>query len=107
MVAARQDEALLPVERGFVYLPFEHAESLPMQKESVRRFRELAARAPEMAESLDYAERHRAIIERFGRFPHRNGFSIEPPPPKSSSSCSSPVPASRTDRSAVSSRSPR
>ena len=36
--------------------------------------RALAAQAPEMAESLDYAERHRTIIERFGRFPHRNAI---------------------------------
>jgi uncharacterized protein (DUF924 family) len=74
MVGAGQDGALPPVQRGFVYLPFEHAESLPMQDEAVRRFRALAAQAPEMAESLDYAERHRTIIERFGRFPHRNAI---------------------------------
>jgi uncharacterized protein (DUF924 family) len=74
MVAARQDEALPPEQRAFVYLPFEHAESLALQEEALRHFRRLAAAAPEMAESLDYAERHHAIVQRFGRFPHRNAI---------------------------------
>ena len=72
MVAARQDEALPPFQRAFVYLPFEHAEALEMQNEGVRLYARLAAIAPEHANGLDYAERHRSIIERFGRFPHRN-----------------------------------
>jgi uncharacterized protein (DUF924 family) len=72
MVGSRQDEALPPFQRAFVYLPFEHAESLEMQNEGVRLYTRLAAIAPEHADGLDYAERHRAIIERFGRFPHRN-----------------------------------
>jgi uncharacterized protein (DUF924 family)/predicted GNAT family acetyltransferase len=74
MVAARQDEALPLEQRAFVYLPFEHAESLALQEEALRHFRRLAAAAPEMAESLDYAERHHAIVQRFGRFPHRNAI---------------------------------
>ena len=72
MVGAREDEALPAFMRGFVYLPFEHAESLAMQDEAVRLFTRLAAEAPEQASMLDYAHRHRAVIERFGRFPHRN-----------------------------------
>jgi uncharacterized protein (DUF924 family) len=72
MVGTRQDEALLPVQRSFVYLPFEHSEALTMQDESVRLFTRLAAAAPEMAGPLDYAHRHHAIVARFGRFPHRN-----------------------------------
>jgi uncharacterized protein (DUF924 family) len=72
MVGARQDESIAPFMRGFVYLPFEHAESLAMQDEAVRLFARLAAEAPEQAGMLDYAHRHRAVIERFGRFPHRN-----------------------------------
>ena len=72
MVGARQDESLAPFMRGFVYLPFEHAESLAMQDEAVRLFTRLAAESPEQAGMLDYAHRHRAVIERFGRFPHRN-----------------------------------
>lgn len=57
-----------PEERVFLYLPFEHHEDLESQRLSVRLFRERVG----MAESIDYAERHLAIIERFGRFPHRN-----------------------------------
>ncbi|MEP7056929.1 MAG: DUF924 family protein [Caldimonas sp.] len=72
MVGARQDEALAPVRRAFVYLPFEHAEGLAMQQESLRLCKRLVDAVPEMASSLDYAQRHHAIIQRFGRFPHRN-----------------------------------
>ena len=72
MVGARQDEALLPVQRAFVYLPFEHAEGLAMQDEAVRLFTRLVAAAPELQGMLDYAHSHRAVIARFGRFPHRN-----------------------------------
>ena len=72
MVGSRQDEALAPFMRGFVYLPFEHAERPAMQDEAIRLFTKLANDAPEHADMLDYAHRHRAVIERFGRFPHRN-----------------------------------
>jgi len=72
MVASGQDMRLAPVARAFVYLPFEHAEDLAAQDESVRLFSALEGTAPEVQGMLDYALRHRAIIERFGRFPHRN-----------------------------------
>ena len=72
MVGARQDEALPPFMRGFVYLPFEHAEGLAMQDEAIRLFTRLVSEAPEHGDMLDYAHRHRDVIERFGRFPHRN-----------------------------------
>ena len=74
LVGSRQDESLPPVMRAFAYLPFEHAESLAMQDESLRLFTRLAATSPEHASALDYAHRHRAVIERFGRFPHRNAI---------------------------------
>lgn len=72
MVASEQDLRLLPVQRAFVYLPFEHAEALPAQDEAVRLFERLSELAPETAGMLDYAHRHHAVIARFGRFPHRN-----------------------------------
>jgi len=72
MVGSRQDEALPPLMRAFVYLPFEHAEGRAMQDEAVRLFTKLVGEAPEHADMLDYAHRHRAVIARFGRFPHRN-----------------------------------
>lgn len=72
MVATGQDRQLPPLQRAFAYLPFEHAEDLQMQDESVRLFAALAQEAPEFDDMLDYAHRHRAVIVRFGRFPHRN-----------------------------------
>lgn len=65
------DAAYLPVERAFAYLPFEHAEDISMQRRSLALF----ARLPPSATSasyMDYARRHHGVIERFGRFPHRN-----------------------------------
>ena len=72
LVGERGDEALPGFMRGFVYLPFEHAEGMAMQDEAVRLFTRLAAADPARASMLDYAQRHRSVIERFGRFPHRN-----------------------------------
>jgi uncharacterized protein (DUF924 family) len=70
----RFDLALTPVERIFLYLPFEHGEAQQDQDLSVALFeglRDVAAmRAP--GGTIDYAWRHRAVIRRFGRFPHRN-----------------------------------
>lgn len=72
LVGLRRDETLPPYMRAFVYMPFEHAEGMAMQDEAVRLFTRLAAEAPELSGMLDFAERHRAVIERYGRFPHRN-----------------------------------
>jgi uncharacterized protein (DUF924 family) len=72
MVGARQDEALPAFMRTFVYMPFEHAEGLAMQDESVRLFKRLVAGGADPQKLVDFALRHHAIIERFGRFPHRN-----------------------------------
>lgn len=78
LAAARQlvdsgaDQALLPVQRWFAYLPFEHAEDGAMQERSVALFAALAAANPGYEGVLDYAHRHRGVIARFGRFPHRN-----------------------------------
>lgn len=66
------DRQLAPIQRVFVYLPFEHSENFQHQRQSVARFEQLQAEAPELADTYDYAVRHQAVIERFGRFPHRN-----------------------------------
>lgn len=71
------DGELRAVERVFVYLPLEHSEALGDQREAVRLFDRLATSVPvphrpSFDSYLDYARRHLAIIERFGRFPHRN-----------------------------------
>lgn len=73
------DKLLRPIERLFFYLPFEHSEHLADQDRSVALFRELMGAVPEseretFAEFLDYAVRHREVIARFGRFPHRNAI---------------------------------
>jgi uncharacterized protein (DUF924 family) len=65
------DRTLAPVQRWFVYLPFEHSESLDDQRTAVALFEQLRD-DPASAVAIDYARRHLEIIERFGRFPHRN-----------------------------------
>jgi uncharacterized protein (DUF924 family) len=72
MVEAGEHMALQPIERQFVYMPFEHAEDAGMQQLAVDQFSALAADNPGFGEALDYAHRHRGVIARFGRFPHRN-----------------------------------
>lgn len=66
------DQQLVPVERVFVYLPLEHSETLAHQDACVALMEQLCAAHPEFASTLDYAHRHRDVIQRFGRFPHRN-----------------------------------
>ncbi len=63
------DAGMSTSQRLFIYLPFEHSESLVDQDLSVRLFKELGH-----AEYLRYAEAHREVILRFGRFPHRNAL---------------------------------
>ena len=72
-----KDKALRPIHRVFCYLPLEHSENREHQDRCVTLYRELADSVPESQRKpflgfLDYAEQHRVIIERFGRFPHRN-----------------------------------
>ena len=66
--------ALTPLQRWFAYMPFEHAEDMGMQDRAVALFEALAAEHDGFADPLDYARRHRAVIERFGRYPHRNAI---------------------------------
>ena len=66
------DQALEAVERLFFYLPFEHSEQIEDQQTSVRLYEELVRDAPHLRGALDEAINHRDLIERFGRFPHRN-----------------------------------
>jgi uncharacterized protein (DUF924 family) len=68
------DQFLIPVERIFLYLPFEHSEDLADQDISLSLFQSLGEGNPELETTLDYAKRHRDVIRRFGRFPHRNGI---------------------------------
>ena len=68
---------LAPIEQAFLVLPFQHSESIDDQHESVRFSSEIAQAAPEawrplLEGYLQFAKEHLALIERFGRFPHRN-----------------------------------
>jgi uncharacterized protein (DUF924 family) len=74
VVARGWDAQLLPVQRPFVYLPFEHAEELATQREALQLFAALSAADPTLADYEAYARAHHDIIERFGRFPHRNAI---------------------------------
>jgi len=72
-----EDRQLAAIERVFLYLPLEHAESNAMQDLSVSLFETLARDAADdertmFDDFLDYARQHRDVVARFGRFPHRN-----------------------------------
>jgi uncharacterized protein (DUF924 family) len=70
LVAEGRDRQLVPLERWFAYLPFEHSEQIADQHESLRLFESLAREG--LAEPLVWARKHYEVIERFGRYPHRN-----------------------------------
>lgn len=84
MIEAGHDQLLPPLQRAFVYLPLEHAEDMAMQERAVALFTRLAetgAGNQGLAGMRDYAERHREVIRRFGRFPHRNAILDRPSTP--------------------------
>jgi uncharacterized protein (DUF924 family) len=67
-IAAGIDMKLTPEERAFLYMPFQHSEDAADQARSIELFTAVG-----IPSNLDFAQRHKAIIDRFGRFPHRNG----------------------------------
>lgn len=82
-IARGDDQRLAPLQRLFVYLPLEHAEDLALQSHCVQLFGRLADQLPAGQRApfegfLDYARRHHDVIERFGRFPHRNAVLGRP-----------------------------
>ncbi len=66
-IAAGEDEKLNQCERGVLYMPYQHSEDSTMQARSVELFTALGDVA-----QLDFALKHKQVIDRFGRFPHRN-----------------------------------
>ncbi|MEM1082451.1 MAG: DUF924 family protein, partial [Pseudomonadota bacterium] len=77
LLAEGLDQSLRPIERVFAYLPLEHSENLQDQQQCVGLMRNLQQTVPAhqrdtFAEYVDFAIRHSQVIERFGRFPHRN-----------------------------------
>ena len=69
LVASGQDAALPPTQRAFAYMPYMHSESALVHQQAVVLFSQ-----PGMGNNLDFELRHQAIIERFGRYPHRNAI---------------------------------
>jgi uncharacterized protein (DUF924 family) len=70
-IARGDDRALIPVERWFMYLPFEHSEDLAKQERGVALCTRLRNETG-LGDPLVWVEKHAAVIRRFGRFPHRN-----------------------------------
>ena len=76
-VAAQADLALSPAERAFLYMPFMHSESRLIHQVAERLFREHTPK-----HNHDFELRHQAIVERFGRYPHRNAILGRPSTPE-------------------------
>ncbi len=68
-VALGIDRLVTPAERGFIYLPFMHSESRKIHEVAEKLYRRQG-----MQSALEWELKHRAIIERFGRYPHRNAI---------------------------------
>lgn len=67
LVASGQDRSLPTAQRAFVYMPYMHSESVVIHEQAMELFAQ-----PGMENNLDFERRHKAIIDRFGRYPHRN-----------------------------------
>jgi len=72
-IASRDDQALIPVGRWFMYMPFVHAEDAAAQLKSLELFARLRDETG-LSDPFIWAERHAAVIRRFGRYPHRNAI---------------------------------
>ncbi len=72
-IACGADHDLTPVQRSFLYMPYMHSESLKIHEIAVALYRNNG-----IQNNLDFELRHKAIIERFGRYPHRNGVLGRP-----------------------------
>jgi uncharacterized protein (DUF924 family) len=72
LIDTPEERSMPAVQRIFVYMPLMHSEILADQEQCVALFEALAAESSLAQGSLDFAIKHRAVVERFGRFPHRN-----------------------------------
>ena len=78
-IEAGHDQALFPIERAFFYMPLMHSEDIELSDKGIELFAALAESAPApitdfLKSNHDYMIRHRDIIARFGRYPHRNNI---------------------------------
>lgn len=69
LVASGQDQTLPLAQRIFAYMPYMHSESLLIHAQALQLFAQ-----PGMEDTLAFERRHKAILERFGRYPHRNAI---------------------------------
>jgi uncharacterized protein (DUF924 family) len=69
LVASTQDRSLPEAQRVFAYMPYMHSESVLVHTQAVALFTQLGNQ-----DNLNYELRHKAIIDRFGRYPHRNAI---------------------------------
>lgn len=67
LVTSGQDHSLPTAQRVFAYMPYMHSESALIHEQALKLFAQ-----PGMENNLDFERRHKAIIDRFGRYPHRN-----------------------------------
>lgn len=68
-ISSGADKALSDLERSFLYLPFMHSESLLVHETAVALYKENGIES-----NYEFELKHKAIIEKFGRYPHRNGI---------------------------------
>lgn len=66
-ITSSADSKLTPIEQSFLYMPFMHSESLVIHKKAVELFKSTG-----LESSYEFELKHKEIIERFGRYPHRN-----------------------------------
>jgi uncharacterized protein (DUF924 family) len=66
-ITAKANQSLNPSQKAFLYMPFMHSESRVIHELAMKLFKE-----PGLESNLGFEIRHKAIIDRFGRFPHRN-----------------------------------
>ena len=77
LVASGQDRSLPTAQRVFAYMPYMHSESAVIHEQALKLFAQ-----PGMEDTLRFEQRHQAIIERFGRYPHRNAILGRPSTPE-------------------------
>lgn len=75
-IDAKLDEQLQPIERNFLYMPFQHSENMADQDRAV-----LLQMGTDSSNFAEAAHKHRDVIARFGRFPHRNAILGRAPRP--------------------------
>ena len=76
-MASGQDRSLPLAQRSFAYMPYMHSESALVHAQAALLFAQLGNE-----ETLRFEQRHQAIIERFGRYPHRNAIVARPSTPE-------------------------